>query len=197
MAFDIHLYITDHQDALPDLHTMEHADEVRSWFSQVEGVCVHHDHFDKIDDSILAEAKNHPIKQAFAVIFYPPGEVLEADDQVGEQLKQLFNSHRVKFSWNLTANDKLDRNFYDVYLELIVKKSKVEEPAEEPNKEEDKEKKEAGEEKKELTLEEKEKIRLGDLHPEADNSSDAQPGNDTRSLEEKILERLSDSETDQ
>ncbi|MFH1789183.1 MAG: hypothetical protein ABH834_07365 [Candidatus Altiarchaeota archaeon] len=193
LAYDIHLYITDHQDALPDLHTMEHIDEVRSWFSQVNGVCVHHDHFSKISDDLLKEAKNHPIKQAFAVIFYPPGEMLEADEEVGEELKKLFKSHRVKFSWNLTSNDRLTRNFYDVYLELIVKKSKVVEEGEKP--------KDAAAEKKEeqerLSLAEKEKMLLGDLHPESTDSVEEAPGRDTRSLEDKILDRLGDSDENQ
>lgn len=172
MSFDIHLYITDHEDTLPDLHTMQHSDEVRSWFSQVDGVCMHHEHFSRIDDSILKEAKNHEIKSAFAVLFYPPGEVLSADDEVGEKLKKLFKSHGIKFSWNLTLNDRLQKNFYDVYLELIVKPEKKP-----PSKPQDS-----------IGIEEREKRLLGELHPEAEKRPEM-PGR--RSLEEKVAERLS------
>lgn|GEM_PF-871125 len=175
MTFDIHLYITDHKDSLPDLHTLEHSDEVMDWFSKVDDVCVHHDHFDKIDDKILTEAHKHKILQAFAVIFYPPGEMLESDEEVGEQLKKLFKGHNIKFSWNLSVNDKLHGNFYETYLELIVSKEEVEDKREEKTE-------------KKLSLADKEKMRLGELHPEAEEANPVE--RDTRSLEEKILDRL-------
>jgi hypothetical protein len=182
LAFDIHLYITDHKDELPDLHTMKHVDEVRSWFSQVDDVCVHHDHFKKIDDDLLKEAKNHPILHGFAVVFYPMGEMLQANAEVGQALKRLFHKHRIKFSSTLTPNENLNNNFYDVYLELIVGKEEGEEAPkkEEPKKEED----------KKLSLADKEKMLLGDLHPEAEKKEEPPVKKDTRSLEEKILGRL-------
>ena len=182
MTFDIHLYITDHKDTLPDLHTMEHADDVRSWFSKVDDVCVHHDHFKNIDDELLKEAKNHTIVQGFAVVFYPPGEMLDADSEVGEQFKNLFKNHRIKFSWNLTPNPNLDPRFYDVYLELIVKKSEDEGGEDGDSKSEETK----AEEK--LSIAEREKMLLGELHPET-VMEEPQP-RDNRSLEDKILDRV-------
>ncbi len=179
MAFDIHLYITDHKDALPDLHTMQHVDEVRSWFSQVDDVCVHHDHFKKIDDDLLTEAKHHSVMHGFAVVFYPMGEMLQANAEVGQALKKLFHRHKIKFSSTFTPNENLRNAFYDVYLELIVGKDEEEAKHAAPKKQEE----------KKLSMAEREKMLLGDLHPEAEKKEPL-PKKDTRSLEERILSRL-------
>jgi len=120
MALDIHLYLTTKKDALPDLDSFKHADEVRSWFSQVKNVALHHNRFTEISDELIAEAEEHHILEAFAIIFYPPGEMLEADDQIGEKLDELFTRHKEKFSWSLTCEKNLEPGKYDVYLELIV-----------------------------------------------------------------------------
>jgi len=116
---DIHLYMTTHDDELPDLHTMEHVEEAKTWFSQVDNVAVHHNHFSKINDELIKEASKHQIMNVHSIVFYPPGKVMEAN-QVGMDLKKFFLTHKKNFDWHVAPNNNL-KDVFEVYLEIIVK----------------------------------------------------------------------------
>lgn len=120
MAMDIHLYLTTRKDGMPDLKSHKDVEEVRRWFSKVGNVAVHHSHFSEVRDDIIREASPHPILEGHSVIFYCPGELLDADE-IGEELKVLFKKHHHPFDWHVAANPNLKPKNYEVLLEIIVK----------------------------------------------------------------------------
>jgi hypothetical protein len=125
---DIHLYMTTHDEELPKLNSLEHIEEVKRWFSQVDNVAVHHNHFSRVDDKLIAEASKHEIVNCHSIVFYPPGKLVEAHN-VGRELKEFFHNHRKTFDWHMAPNPKL-MELFEVYLEIVVKRKEEGAPEE-------------------------------------------------------------------
>ncbi|OYT41215.1 MAG: hypothetical protein B6U86_02860 [Candidatus Altiarchaeales archaeon ex4484_43] len=126
MNLTIDLYLTSKKDALPDLDTYREESEFYRWKSSIKSVAFYNERFNEITDKIFNEAKKYTILEGCAIIEYPYGKVLEADDEIGEKLKELFEYHGYPFNWKLTRDEKAAPDTYLVSLEIVVDKGEQE-----------------------------------------------------------------------
>jgi hypothetical protein len=122
MTLNIDVYLTTKLDALPDLKSYTKEEQFYNWKSQVKGVAFQHESYSEVSEDLLTEAGNYPILEAYALIEYPTGKVLEADEEVGEKLRTLFGDRHIKFDWALTRDESAMQDVYNVSLEIIVDK---------------------------------------------------------------------------
>ena len=90
----------------------------------VQGAAFTRSSHTEIDSNLLGEArKQKRIVEAYALIEYPKGEILDADENVGEKLRSLFRQEHVQFDWALSRDEKAPPKSYTVSLEVIVEKA--------------------------------------------------------------------------
>lgn len=123
MSLSIDAYLTTKTDSLPDLKTYTKEEDFYQWKTQVRSVAFDSKSFNEVSESILDFADRYPIIEAYALIEYPPGKVLDADEEVGEKLRTLFGDRHIKFDWALTRDEKAFGENYVVSLEIIVDKT--------------------------------------------------------------------------
>ena len=97
MNTNIDVYLTTKKDELPDLQSYRDETGFYEWKRAVKFVAFHSESFTEIKDGILDEAKKYPIIESFALIEYPPGKVLEADEELGERLREFFKKNHIFF----------------------------------------------------------------------------------------------------
>ncbi len=120
MDVTIELYLTTKKDELPDLRTFKHEDEFYKWKNDVRHIAMYSATYNEISDALLEEANNYRILEAHALIEYPPGKVLDADEEIGEKFRQFFRDKHIKFDWSMTRDEKAEESHYTVSLEVIV-----------------------------------------------------------------------------
>jgi len=122
MDLTLDVYLTTKKDTLEELSSFKDDYGFYKWKSRVKTVAFHSDSFKEIDTKILDEASKHEMIEAYAVIEYPHGQFFEADDNVGEKLKELFNTNYVRFQYVLTRDEEAPQNSFKVSLDVICKK---------------------------------------------------------------------------
>ena len=121
MNLNIDIYLTTKKDELPDLKSYTDEEGFYEWKRAVKFVAFKQNTQTEVSERLLEDAREYPIIEAFALIEYPPGKVLEADEDVGERLREFFQKQHIKFNWALTRDEK-SADTCNVSLELIVEK---------------------------------------------------------------------------
>lgn len=124
MNLSVSVYYTTRKDSLPDLRSFKDEGGFYKWRNQVKDVAFKSEDFDSISDITLAGAGKNPVVECFVVIEYPPGKMLEADDQLGEKLRDFIQVKRHRFTWKLTRDEQAAPDDYKVSLEVVVDKKK-------------------------------------------------------------------------
>jgi len=122
MDLTIDLYLTTKKDKLPDLDSYREESGFYRWKSLVKLVAFYNERFNEITDKIFNEAGKYRVLEGCAIIEYPHGRIMEADDEIGEKLKELFRRHGHPFEWKLTRDEKVAPDTYLVSLEIVVDK---------------------------------------------------------------------------
>jgi glucose-6-phosphate 1-dehydrogenase len=122
MELNIDVYLTTKKDELPDLRTYTTEDQFYKWKNDVKFVAFHSSCHNQISDELLEEASKYRILEVFALIEYPTGKVLEADEEIGEKFREFFREKHISFNWSLTRDEAAQPDQYTVSLEVIVEK---------------------------------------------------------------------------
>ncbi|MBN2014418.1 MAG: hypothetical protein JW778_04495 [Candidatus Altiarchaeota archaeon] len=97
----IHLFVTTRKDPVQDLDSFEDYHQIKRWEKEVRPHALKYKLLDGVTEKLIDELMGIEILECYAIVLYPEGKMIEADDLIAEDLLNLLREHKNELNWRL------------------------------------------------------------------------------------------------